>query len=102
MESKLTYFDGIIEGRLIENGFHSIGKSLFYNRIGGVAFVVRHSEGNKCVLEVYSDLPSTIGETDAVVYVETLRDNAFEELCVSGDIHDILQVYRMYKIYREI
>ena len=100
MEKELTYYDGIIEGRLIENDFVSIGDSMFVCRTAEHIYAVTVFSDHKIKLEIYNQLPSLSGSMDSDEFIWNLRDEAFNVLEVTGRIDDILEVVRMYKAWK--
>ncbi|MEK4343258.1 hypothetical protein [Brevibacillus sp. FSL L8-0710] len=93
---ELTYFDGIIEGRLVENSFTPVGNKTFYHNDTKFVYVVTLDEKSNATLEVFK---FTNHEEEVLVtdYIETLREEAEEVLLLSGRFEDILSVIKMHR-----
>ncbi|WP_340701630.1 hypothetical protein [Brevibacillus borstelensis] len=93
---ELTYLDGIIEGRLIENSFTPVGNKTFYHNDTKFVYVVTLSGKSNAILEVFTFAHH---EEEVLVtdYIETLREEDEEVLLLSGRFEDILSVVKMHK-----
>lgn len=93
---ELGYFDGIVEGRLIENGFFGIGNETFCCPIGDDLAIVTAPLRGSCTLEIYSNLP-TGTEVEMNEYIKLVRNEGHQELFIAADIGDIIAVFKLYK-----
>ncbi|WP_199614705.1 hypothetical protein [Paenibacillus alkalitolerans] len=96
-----AYYDGIVEGRLIEHGFFGIGKSMFVCRTKNSFYVVTHPEEGDSTLEVFLSIPLDQPEKEMEMtdFVDFVRhsDYSFQSLEVKGHIDDIITVVKMAK-----
>lgn len=102
---EFTYYDGIIEGRLIENGFNGIGSDMFQCRTKDYLFVITVSAGGKglATMEMFEFLPVT-GEDgmEVVAYVTLCREESFTKHELNGHIDEIISLAKvLIKFYSQ-
>lgn len=100
IENKFNYQYGIVEGRLIENGFFGIGSPRFVCRTANSLYVVTFQNHEDSKLEIYqliSGQPEP--EMEINEFVDWVRDDEFnaQVLTISGDIDDIFQIIKLAK-----
>lgn len=102
---EFTYLDGIIEGRLIENGFNPIGSDMFQRQTKDYLFVITVSAGGKgmSTMEMFEFLPVTDRSgRDLVEYVHICRDEAFTKHELNGYIDEIISLAKvLIKFYSQ-
>ena len=96
----LSYHDGIVEGRLVENGFFGIGSPLFVCRTVNSLYVVTYQRNSDSTLEVFQSIsgqPDTEMEINA--FVEWVRNDDYTAnvLNIHGDIDDIIETIKFAK-----
>lgn len=101
-EREFTYIDGINEGRLNENGFFAIGKSMFVHRSKNILHVVTVPQTGECtfeLLETNSEQPEQEMEYSAFVNWARNDDYTFHRIEVRGEFNDILEVAKLAKAH---
>lgn len=104
MKKELTYFDGIIEGRLIENGFSPIGNDMFVKSNEESHSIIKTDRKNgdykNSEFIVYGKgykgyIPEDGIEAKKLVGI--LEENECHLLKVNGDIYSIIFIIQSYK-----
>ena len=96
----LTYHDGIVEGRLIENGFFGIGSPLFVCRTINSLYVVTYQRSGNSTLEIFQSISGQPEpEMEINEFVEWVRNDDFtaNTLEVHGHIDDIIETIKFAK-----
>ncbi|MBB6731924.1 hypothetical protein [Cohnella zeiphila] len=99
-EREFSYQEGITEGRLIENGFFAIGKSMFVCRTNSILYIVTNpQEGDSRfeLIELNSEQPEK--EMEYTAFIEWARNDDFNypRIDVKGSIHDIIEIAKIAK-----
>ena len=96
----LSYHDGIVEGRLVENGFFGIGSPLFVCRTVDSLYVVTYQKYGDATLEIFQSIsgqPEPEMEINAFVQWVRNDDYTANVLNIHGDIDDIIQIIKLAK-----
>jgi hypothetical protein len=101
-EREFTYQDGIVEGRLIENGFFGIGKDMFVCRTDNSLYVVTHPEKGASTLEVFqTNSQQPENEMEYSDYIRWVREDSEsnQPIDVHGHIVYIIEVAKISKAF---
>jgi hypothetical protein len=95
-EREFGYYEGIIEGRLIENGFYPIGKDMFQAPKGKYLFVVTFPSEIASKIEVFKDTPNIDEEgMESCSYIELCREEATVCHDLNGHIEEIICIAKV-------
>jgi hypothetical protein len=99
-DRELGYYEGIIEGRLIERGFFAIGDNMFQAQKGQYLIVISFPSEIESTIEVFYDLPKINEEgIEARSYIKLCREEAMVAHNLRGHIEEIVEIAKVLGIF---